>query len=366
MTPPPRASRLAQTLAVAIVSYRRPQQLLACLAALTTQERLPDEVIIVIRADDTATHEALAARPADALAKHIVAMEVPGVVAARNAALAACRADIIAFCDDDTCAHPDWVAGILAHFAADAELGGLGGRDHCHDGERFDDRKSDTVGRMLWYGRTLGNHHLGHGAPREVHFLKGANMSFRMEATAGIYFDTRLRGRKIQAHEDFGFSMAVRRAGWKLLYDPAVALDHYAFRRDQLHRTYVASKSLSDAEDYFDQSYNYTLAISDELSPVRMAVFVLWSLLIGTRAHPGLLQTLRLTLSEGHAVWQKFYLCQRAIATVCAGLFTRPRQTRPLPLPAIGKPMIGKPAVAKPGVVKPGVTNQVASEQETH
>jgi glycosyltransferase involved in cell wall biosynthesis len=316
--------------AVAIVSYQRPRPLLACLKALAGQERAPDDVIVVIRADDAATREALATRPDDGLPMHVIAVDVVGVVAARNAALAGCRSDIIAFCDDDTCAHPDWVRRILAHFEGDAELGGLGGRDHCHDGERFDDRKSDIVGRVLWYGRTLGNHHLGHGAPREVHFLKGANMSFRLEATGGISFDARLRGRKIQAHEDFGFSMAVRRAGWKLLYDPAVALDHFAFCRDQLHRTYVASKSLSDAEDYYDQCYNHTLALSDQLPPASMVVFVVWSFLVGTRAHPGLLQSVRLTPSEGKAVWRKFLLCQRAIRTVCVGLLAS-SEPRPLP-----------------------------------
>ncbi len=330
MTARPHARRAARTLAVLIVSYRRPDQLLACLRALGTQTRPPDDVILVIRTDDAATREALAAHPHDGVPWRIVDVATPGVVAARNAALAACRSDVLAFCDDDTCAHPDWVGRILDHFARDPDLGGLGGRDRCHDGVGFDDRQCDTVGRIQWYGRTIGNHHLGHGAPREVDFLKGANMSFRAEATAGRWFDTRLRGRKIQAHEDFGFSMSVRRAGWKVLYDPAVSLDHYAFRRDQAHRTYVAGKNLADSEDYFDQCYNHTLALWDELPAARLAAFAIWSLLIGTRAHPGLLQTLRLTPSEGKAIWRKFLLSQRANVAVYVDRLTerRPRPAR--------------------------------------
>jgi GT2 family glycosyltransferase len=312
----PRAERGARTVAVAIVSDGRPEQLLGCLTALAAQTRPADEVIVVIRDDDVATRDALAARGRGTMPLRIVAMPTQGVVAARNAGLAACRSDVVAFCDDDTRAQPDWVARILAHFARDPELGGLGGRDRCHDGERFDDRARDVVGRIQWYGRTIGNHHLGHGAPREVRFLKGANMSFRLDATAGLAFDDRLRGRRIQAHEDFAFSMAVRRVGWKLLYDPAVALDHYALRRDQARRTYVAGRSLADAQDYFDQSYNYALALWDELPAPGRAVFAAWSLLVGTRVHPGLLQTVRLTPGEGRAIWRKFALCQRAIAAV--------------------------------------------------
>jgi hypothetical protein len=82
--------------AVAIVSYQRPRPLLACLKALAGQERAPDDVIVVIRADDAATREALATRPDDGLPMHVIAVDVVGVVAARNAALAGCRSDIIA------------------------------------------------------------------------------------------------------------------------------------------------------------------------------------------------------------------------------------------------------------------------------
>ena len=337
MTTRPRARQASRTVAVVICSYRRPEQLLRCLDALATQTRAPDDVIVVLRADDAATHEALAARRSDSLPWRIVPADMSGVVAARNAGLAACRSDIVVFCDDDTCAHPDWIARILEHFARDPELGGLGGRDRCHDGERFDERQRDPVGHIAWYGRTIGNHHLGHGAPREVRFLKGANMSFRREATAGLQFDTRLRGRKIQAHEDFGFSMTVRRAGWKLLYDPAVALDHYAFHGDATRRTYVASKGLADARDYADQCYNHALVLWDELSPASRVAYGLWLPLIGTRANPGLLQTLRLTPREGIAIWHKFFLCQQALVHVYATALNTHRVTPAASPAATGK-----------------------------
>lgn len=338
MTARPRATREARTVAVAIVSHQRPAQLLACLDALARQTRPADDVIVVLRSDDRVTHAALAARPPDATPWRIVTVHASeGVVAARNASLAACRSDVIAFCDDDTCAHPGWVGRILGHFVRDPALGGLGGRDRCHDGERFDDRRRATVGRIAWHGRTIGNHHLGHGVPREVDFLKGANMSFRLAATAGVRFDVRLRGRRIQAHEDFGFSLAVRRGGWKLLYDPAVALDHHAHRRDRTRRSYVAGKGLPDAEDYFDQCYNYCLALRDELPPARRAAFRVWSLLVGTRSHPGLLQAVRLTPREGATIWHKFLLCRRARAAVQGSVPIRqPRPPMP-PVPAIGR-----------------------------
>jgi hypothetical protein len=71
--------------------------------------------------------------------------------------------------------------------------------------------------------------------------------------------------------------------------------------------------------EYFDHAYNQALAMRDELSPAAFAVFAAWSLLIGTRGHPGLVQAVRLTLSEKSAIWQTFLLRQRAIATLIAG-----------------------------------------------
>ncbi len=330
MTSRQRAARAPRTVCVLICSYRRSAPLLSCLAALAGQTRPPDDVIVVARRDDPATHAALRARPADALPWRIVPTEAPGLVAARNAGLVACRADIAAFCDDDTRPHPDWVARVAAHFARDPALGGLGGRDRCHDGARFDERRRATVGRIRWYGRTIGNHHLGHGAAREVQFLKGANMSFRREAIAGLEFDTRLRGRDVQPHDNSGFSMRVRRAGWKLRYDPAVLVDH--FPSAGAARSYVSGQPLAEPDAYSSQCYNFAMTLWDELSPAGRVAFAVWSPLVGTRGQPGLLQAVRLTARERATIWRKFLLCQHAIATVYLAMLAR-RFSRGAPPP---------------------------------
>lgn len=305
------ATRVPETVCVLISSYRRPDALLSCLSGLAMQTVLPDSILVVIRPDDLATREALTHRPADKLSWRMVSAPGPGLVAARNASLAACTADILVFCDDDTVAAADWIERILGHFRRDPELGGLGGRDRVHDGTGFDDRRQDVIGRIRWYGRAIGNHHLGHGAPREVDFLKGANMSFRAEAVAGLYFDVRLRGQGMQAHEDFTYSLAVRRRGWKLLYDPAVTLDHFTGRRDHA-RTYVARPGMSDPLAYFDSSFNYGLALWSWLPLTGRIAYVFWSFLIGVRGYPGLIQCARLTFSEGLGSWRKFFIYQRA------------------------------------------------------
>lgn len=315
-SPRPQVKRQTNTIGIAICTYKRPDALSLCLEGLAAQTRRPDEVMIIARPDDDATHELMRLRADDGLTWRIVPVERPGLIAARNVALSANRSDVLVFCDDDTVAHPDWVERILAHFQRDPTLGGLGGRDRCHDGERFDEEQKRVVGRVQWFGRTIGNHHRGYGPPREVHFLKGANMSYHAEAIEGLRFDERLRGKGAQAHDDLSFSLAVWRARWKLLYDPAVLLDHYAFKRDQ-PRSYVASAALADPAGYYDSCYNYALVLSEQVPGYSFMLYVLWSFFVGIRSYPGLVQLARLTLHGEKDTWRKFLLFQHALWLVC-------------------------------------------------
>lgn len=178
-------------------------------------------------------------------------------------------------------------------------------------------RGSTTAGTTRWagwqwFGRTIGNHHLGHGAPREVAFIKGANMIFRMEAVGATRFDTRLRGNGAQPHDDLAFSLAIGRKGWKLLYDPLVTLDHYSSRPDQ-PRAYVASARLDDPQALADACYNYVIAVWDSLQPAGRVASIFWVVLVGMRVCPGLLQAIRLTPSQRGISWRKFAIAQRAV-----------------------------------------------------
>ncbi len=318
-----RATRPPVTHGVLICSFKRPDDLLACLAALARQQRRPDDVIVVARESDAETLRAVRIRRDDSLPVRVLMVRPPGKICALNAGLDACRTDILTIADDDTVASAGWLERIFNRFEADPELGGLGGRDRCHDGERFNNGQHPVVGRLQWFGRAIGNHHLGFGGLRDVDFLKGANMSYRAEVFATLRFDTRLRGQGAQPHEDFAFSLAVRRAGWKLAYDPEALLDHYAGQRDE-PRHYVATAGLTDSAGYFDHAYNYVIALWTILPPTRRAVHAVWALLVGMRVLPGLVQAVRMTPREGMAAWRKLLVCQQAHFAAYASLLRRP------------------------------------------
>jgi GT2 family glycosyltransferase len=298
-----------ESIGVLIASYRRSVPLVTCLGSLTQQIHLPDEVIIVLRNDDSETLQAITDL-ATPLPLKTVFTNVPGLVAARNAGLDACTSDVLAILDDDTKAHPEWLKRVLARFQEDPRLGGLGGRDRCFDGRAFDDRQASVVGRIQWYGRMIGNHHLGFGEIREVDFLKGANMSFRSEAFANLRVDQRLKGKGAQPREDSAFSIAVKASGWKLAYDPAVAVDHYATHREEA-RHYVDVQALTDESSFREFAYNDILSIWLALKGVRKIAFITWTILVGTGVCPGFVQALRFTPRLRGASWRRFYVAQQ-------------------------------------------------------
>lgn len=304
------ATSPAQTIAVLICAYHRPNDLARLLDALAQQTHRADDVMVVSHETDIPVRSYLASRPKSALPLRSISVDELGVVAARNVGLEACHTDIVVMVDDDTEPKSDFLQRIFDHFAADPLLGALGGRDRCHDGNAFDDREETEVGQISWWGRAVGNHHLGVGPLRDVHFLKGANMSFRIEAVAGMEKEFPMRGKGSQPYQDTAFSMAIRRQGWRLRYDPAVLLNHYAGKRTE-PRYYAMIGGVTDVPAFRDYAYNEVVCYWSDFTPVRMAAYALWSFFVGVGTNPGLVQAIRYTPKLGFVSWYRFFLVQQ-------------------------------------------------------
>lgn len=278
---------MSLTVSVIVPTWRRPADLRRCLQALADQVRAANEVLVIHRADDAETLRVLAQAPTG-LALRRVVVEAAGQVAALNRGLEEARGGIIAITDDDAAPRADWLRRIVETFERDPTLTGLGGRDWLHIDGRLATGERRQVGRVQAWGRCIGNHHLGAGAPREVDILKGANMSFRHAHLGGLRFDAGLKGEGAQVCNDMAFCLALRKAGRRLVYDPAAAVDHFPGVRHD-----VDQRRGFSAEAQAAQAHNETLALLDFLPRGRRAVFLVWALLLGTRANPGLLQGLR-------------------------------------------------------------------------
>jgi glycosyltransferase involved in cell wall biosynthesis len=261
-----------------IPTYQRPQDLERCLEAFKKQLRSADQLLVTIRDTDTKTTDFLQSYDIECLPLKVLIVNVPGVVAAMNCGLEASTGDIIAFTDDDAAPHVDWLQRIEAYFLSDEHLGGLGGRDWQYVGTKLKEAgERKIVGQMRWYGLVIGNHHLGEGEPQEVYVLKGVNMSFRRTAIANLRFDERMRGTGAQVHFELAFSLSLKRAGWRILFDPKVAVDHFPAQRfDEDLRESFNAIALTN------QVHNETLALLEYLSPPRRIIFMIVAILISS------------------------------------------------------------------------------------
>lgn len=276
---------------VLVPSYRRPDSLRSCLDALMAGSRRPEELVVVVRDIDRDTAAALDAwlsegklLPGTELRRSIATQ--PGQIVAMNCGLQAATGDVVCFIDDDCRVRPGWLER-LASYYKDPTVGGVGGRDLVHEEGTVLRGTVKCVGKIAWYGRMVGNHHLDYTGPvTEVDHLKGANMSFRRELLRP--FDERMSGGS-SCLNDTDISLHVRGQGFRLLYDPELVVDHYPAQRFD-----TSTRVKTDPNLVYSDSHNWVYCMFKHLGPFRRGVFLLYALLVGGGTRYGLLKWLRL------------------------------------------------------------------------
>jgi GT2 family glycosyltransferase len=330
LTQQPRGAEAVVT-TVLVTSYRRPDQLAACLGGLHSQTRPAEEVVVVLHASD-AEGAAVLGRLGRAWPElRCAIVDLDGSVAALNRGLAAARGELVAIIDDDAVPHDDWLERIVGTFASDARIAAVGGRDVVIvDGEAIDAPRerwpsrhsvSPEVGRIQWFGRMIANHHVGSGEPRDVDVLKGTNMSLRRANAVGLGYDERLLGRGAIVHTELSVCLPLKRQGLRIVYDPDIVVHHHPARRP-----HGDERVGPRGEAVFAAAHNEALQILDHFGPARRVAFLAWGLLAGTTDAPGLAVLARDRLRGRSGGWLRFRATQRGRA---AAIRTRrtPRAT---------------------------------------
>lgn len=262
---------------VVVPTYRRPELLDRCLAALGEQERSADRVLVVAREEDLAAHAVVEAHLGRLPGLELVAVVESGVLAAMSAGVARSTGDIIAFTDDDAAPRPEWIAKLARHLD-DPTVGAVGGRDVIRGQEQ---PLTGDVGRFRRSGRLTGMHHLGTGPARDVDVLKGVNMAFRAEALAlpapGV-----LRGSGAQVDFEVITCTWVRRKGWRVIYDPSIQVDHAGGAR-----TGPDQRLRPEPSAVADAAFNSVIGAS-AIGASAVIRHSAYGLLVGTRDRPGL------------------------------------------------------------------------------
>jgi|694.fasta_scaffold02122_16 glycosyltransferase involved in cell wall biosynthesis len=274
---------------VIVPTWNRPRDLSICLKALQSQTVLPDRVIVAGKDSDKALLDWFG-KNRESIDYHapvdlVLSPADVNVVKQQNKALDQTTEDIVALTDDDAEPDRDWIQRLLYHFQ-DPSVGGVGGRDW----QPIERGNRNPVGMLSWYGRLIGNHHLGFGPARQVHVLKGVNCAYRGAELRSFRFDDRMRGSGTVINWELAISFAFIRNGYRLIYDPAISVQHHiADRKDGD----TNQRGIFEAQSFFDNTYNETLAIYEHLPTPRRIAYRIWSELIGTIGNPGLVQLVR-------------------------------------------------------------------------
>jgi len=158
------------------------------------------------------------------------------------------------------------------------------------------------VGKLSWFGRCSGNHHLGVGPAQKVNVLKSVKMAVRGSLLREIGFDTRLRGKGNVSHWELALCGKLRKRGI-LIYDPAIIVDHNVAPRIDGD---VNARGGFERESYIDGVHNEVLSITEALSPIGRLVYKPWLFFVGTIGTPGLLQVLRRKFKLGNSLTQSW------------------------------------------------------------
>jgi glycosyltransferase involved in cell wall biosynthesis len=207
---------------VVVCTRDRPGSLDRCLAALEELRPAPDRVLVVDNAPREPCRDIVERHGFDYLLE-----PRPGLDNARNAALASCRTELIAFTDDDCVAHPAWLARLERHFANRSVAAVTGwGAAYRLDTEAQLAFESD--GAFLRGNRVL-RFDWERLAPAEAGAVgAGANMCFRADALRAIGgFAPELdAGTPTRSGGDYDAFARVLAAGHRIVFDPASLVWH--------------------------------------------------------------------------------------------------------------------------------------------
>src|SRR5215510_6071575 len=219
---------------VAIPTYERPAYLARAVRSVLMQTRVPDEVLVVHRRDDSETvkkFDGLLNLPHGNLLR-FVAVDEPGFLPPIWQSVQNCSGDVIVFLDDDAEAHRDWLER-LSVFYADASIGGVGGRYiNYSNGVRQYQPAADVAGKLYWYGRFVGNMYKDFkpGRPIFVDSLMGGNMSYR-GSLAKQCLPARALNHNVAFHWELDLALKVKKRGFRIVYEPRAAVHHHGAPR---------------------------------------------------------------------------------------------------------------------------------------
>jgi GT2 family glycosyltransferase len=214
---------------IIVPTYRRPDVLGQCLAHLAALDYPLDRVEVLVFDNGGEEHSAhVAERFRGRLPlSYVVNPPGHGMGYSLNRGLRACRGERIVELNDDALAPPHFLRACDEAFARDSRIGCVGFRA-LEDGYRDG---GDGIGRIDDSGEVVGNFHREHDGPLEVEHVYGFCYAYTREALlrGGVHDEVLLArdyssGNRIETDH----CLTLRRLGFKVVYEPRIAVRHLA------------------------------------------------------------------------------------------------------------------------------------------
>jgi N-acetylglucosaminyl-diphospho-decaprenol L-rhamnosyltransferase len=219
--------------AAVVVNYNAGEALRACVASVLAEEPGPELVVVDNASTDGSVEALLRAFPAVRVVRSGGNL---GYARAANLGSAATAAPVVAVLNPDTVLAPGVGLAVVARFAAEPDLGAAGPRLNNQDGTVYPSARQipsilDAVGHGLlffvWRDNPFTRRYRETGAdparPRDVDWVSGAAVWLRRAALDDVGgWDERY----FMYVEDVDLCWRLRRAGWRVAYEPAGTVEH--------------------------------------------------------------------------------------------------------------------------------------------
>ncbi|MFA5261811.1 MAG: glycosyltransferase [Candidatus Omnitrophota bacterium] len=251
---------------VIIPTRNRPEDIEDCLRCLYQQSYPAFEVIVVDASPDEKTKDIVQKKFPQARYEYFPKGDNQRPKA-KNIGIGLAKGEILAFIDDDSLVQEGWMEACVNSYSS-PETGGVGGFIVEKREENVTPREKDYVARITFNGTRIGTFNFDKGETIEVEHLRGCNMSFRREAVEKITgFDPNYIGSNVLEETDF--CVRIRKAGYKILYNPRMRVIHTAGTR------YLVQRTVFDYKRQYYITRNATYFMFKNYNALRTLAYIL-------------------------------------------------------------------------------------------